>query len=289
MGRLRLTTGFTILIALGACKRDPGPPAATPEDHEAPAPSASVAPDDLDAGVDASEAEFELPDAAPGFFVPGAIGSAMPIPDAGAAPTVRYAMMTQALCEAELTKRKIAFVRNPPVVGVRAPIRLKGPLHGISVHTALPPAQRDKSESEIFDCRLALAVDDYAALLAKHDVVEIIHFSAFRSAKNGGCTPKYAGKQHCAGLALDIGTYVKRDGTKLDVLRDYGGRIGSGTCEPGARPTKPSPAATELWGFVCEAARQGWFNVILTPNFNQQHQNHMHVEVTPDAGWMLIH
>jgi hypothetical protein len=277
-----------LTLTLSACKRDPGPPAATPEDHEAPAPSASAA-EDLDGGADASEAEYELPDAAPGFFVPGAIGSAMPIPDAGAAPTVRYAALTQVACEAELKKRAIAFVRTPPVAGVRAPVRLKGPLHGIAVHTALPPAQREKSESEIFDCRLVLAVDDYATLLAKHDVVEVIHFSAFRSAKNGGCTPKYTGKQHCAGLALDIGSYVKRDGTKLEVLRDFGGRIGSGTCEPGAKPTKPSAAATELWGFVCEAARQGWFNVILTPNFNQQHQNHMHVEVTPDAGWMLVH
>lgn len=257
------------------------------EDHDAPDVDAPIE----DAGIDGPGDDASVPDAAvePGFFVPGKIGEATPIARPGA-PAVRYAAMTQTACEAELGKRAIPFARAAPTVGVRAPVRLKGPVHGVAIHTALPAAMREKSESEIFDCRLVLALDDYVTqVVAKHDVVEMIHFSAYRSAKNGGCTPKYTGKQHCAGLALDVGTYVKRDGTTLDVKRDFGGKIGSGTCEPGMKPQKPGPAQAELWGFVCEAARLGLFNVVLTPNFNAQHENHMHLEVTPDAQWMLIH
>jgi hypothetical protein len=47
-------------------------------------------------------------------------------------------------------------------------------------------------------------------------------------------------------------------------------------------------ASAELWGFVCDSAERAVFNVILTPNFNKQHKNHFHVEITPDAAWMLI-
>jgi hypothetical protein len=50
----------------------------------------------------------------------------------------------------------------------------------------------------------------------------------------------------------------------------------------------PSPASTELWGFVCDAARSALFNVMLTPNYNTEHRNHFHLEITPEAGWMMV-
>ena len=57
-------------------------------------------------------------------------------------------------------------------------------------------------------------------------------------------------------------------------------KIGQPTC-----PQRPN----ELWSIVCDAADRATFNVMLTPNYNAQHFNHVHVEVTPDAGWMLVH
>lgn len=270
-----------IAIAIAGCSKDRGPTPIAPEDHDAP-PAATIS-----ASASAS-ASAPNPPVDEGFFEAGPIGSATAITHPGA-PTVRYAAMNQATCEAELGKRTVAFVRAAPTVGVLAPVRLRGPLHGVTIHSALPAAQVLTSEIEIFDCRLVLALDDFAAMIAKHDVVEMIHLSAYRSQRNGGCTPKYVGKQHCAGLALDVGTYKKKDGSTLDVKRDFSGKIGIATCGPGTHPIKPGPASNELWGYVCDAANRGLFNVILTPNFNQQHENHMHLEVTPDAEWMLIH
>lgn len=200
------------------------------------------------------------------------------------APNMHYASLDQATCEAELTHRTIAFARGEPTTGVLAPIRLKGPLHGISIHSALAPAARDKSSMEIFDCRLVLALDDFTVLAAKRDIVEIIHFSAYRSQSSGGCTPKYTGKQHCAALAVDLGTFKRRDGTSLTVEHDFGGKIGLATCGPTA-PPNPS----ELRTLVCDTASRGIFHVMLTPDYNAQHFNHIHVEITPDAEWMLIH
>ena len=169
-----------------------------------------------------------------------------------------------------------------------APVRLQGPLHGISIHSALPEKVRAKSTIEIFDCRLVLALDDFTTVLAKHDIVEVIHMSAFRSVRDRGCTPKYTGKQHCAALAVDIGTFRKKDGSVLDVDKDFNGKIGAATCTPGTGPSPVTPAATALWDIVCDAADRGLFHVMLTPNFNVEHKNHFHVEITPDVAWMLI-
>jgi hypothetical protein len=162
---------------------------------------------------------------------------------------------------------------------VSAPLHFRGPLTGgVSIHTLLAPADREKSALEVFDCRLALAVDDFASVVAKYDVVEMIHSNAYRS----------RAQFDCGALAVDIHAFKKRNGTMLSVEKDFHGRIGWSTCAGEAHPTPPSTSSTELWSFVCEAASRAIFNVILTPNYNAEHFNHFHVEVTPDAEWMLI-
>lgn len=96
------------------------------------------------------------------------------------APAYRYANMTNEEAFAELDRRNIVYSREPNVDGVRAPIRLTGRLHGILIRSALPPEQRTTSVFEILDARLALALDDFAVLLAEHGVDEVIHYTMYR-------------------------------------------------------------------------------------------------------------
>lgn len=260
-----------------SCARDPGkPPAAAALDAEGDAVP-DAAPDALtEAGVEEDAGEF---------YEPATAATTILRPDA---PNLHYAGLDQAKCEAELKHRSIAFVRGEPTVGVLAPVRLRGPLHGVTIHSAIPAAQIAKATLELFDCRLVLALDDFTAMAAKHDIVEMIHMSVYRSRAAGGCTPKYDGQQHCGALAIDVGTFKKRDGSVLSVEKDFAGHIGGVTCGAAAHPAT-TPAGRELWGLVCDAADRALFNVILTPNFNAQHFNHFHLEITPKAKWMLIH
>jgi hypothetical protein len=214
------------------------------------------------------------------FWEPDSTGHAVAILRADA-PNMRYAAMDAATCDAELTKRNVPFVHAAPTEGVMDPVRLRGPLSGgVTIHSMLRPAARETAAMEIFDCRLVLALDDFAAMLAPRGVAEMIHLSAYRPRKQFGCTKKYDGKQHCGALAVDIAEFKKKDGTALVVQRDFHGKVGEPTC-----PSRPN----ELWSIVCDAADRAIFNVMLTPNFNAQHFNHVHVEITPDAGWMLVH
>src|SRR5262249_6136350 len=101
-------------------------------------------------------------------------------PAAKAEPAaIRYAALTRDECEAELTARKIAFERET-AKGVLAPVRLKGALHGVEFRTNLPDDQRATTPWEIADCRLVLALDDFAAILAQHHIVGVRHFSMYR-------------------------------------------------------------------------------------------------------------
>jgi hypothetical protein len=92
----------------------------------------------------------------------------------------RYANMSNEDAFAELDRRGISYVKVAAIGGVRAPIRLKGRLHGVDIHSSLNPEERKESIFEVLDARLALALDDFTVILAKHDIVEVVHYTMYR-------------------------------------------------------------------------------------------------------------
>jgi hypothetical protein len=121
----------------------------------------------------------------PGFGVAAARAASpyLEVPPAevvDTSPAYRYANLTDEQAFAELDLRNVGYKRVAPVGGVRAPIRLTGPLHGVRIHSSLPEAERAHSPFEILDARLALALDDFAALLERHDVDELVHYTMYR-------------------------------------------------------------------------------------------------------------
>ena len=201
-------------------------------------------------------------------------------------PAYRYGQMDQEACEAELTRREISFVREESR-GVYAPVRITGTMHGVTFRTNQSSARRVTTPWEITDCRLALAMDDFAAQLAARDIVEVLHYSIYRPPSKAWPEDKIA-KQHNSATAIDAAVFVKSDGTKMDVLDDFSGRIGAKTCGEGAGPRKKTAASTELRAILCDAVAAHLFNIVLTPNFNRPHRNHFHMEVT-GASWFLVH
>jgi hypothetical protein len=201
---------------------------------------------------------------------------------------MRYATLDAATCEAELGARGVVFRRVDEARGVLEPIRLGGPLHGVTFHSGIPAAQRETSPFEIIDCRLALALDDFARQLAAHGVVEVVHLSIYRPPPRRGATSVDT-SPHGHALAIDAASFVKRDGTTLMVERDFHGRIGAPTCGGGAGPHPATPEALELRQIVCDAAGARLFNIALTPDFNWKHRNHFHLEVRADTKWFYLH
>jgi hypothetical protein len=229
------------------------------------------------------------PSARAGFFAPPAMPPAWALAgQANTAPAIRYGEMDLATCEAELGQRGVAFSPVDEARGVLAPVRLTGPLHGVTFRTGLTSSQRESSPWEIVDCRLALALDDFAEQLAAHDIVTVVHLSMYRPPSSRWPDGKLASR-HPGGLAIDAAIFVKKDGTTLEVQRDFHGRIGAKTCGPGTGPHPATPVATELRSIFCDAADARLFNVMLTPDYNWPHRNHFHLEVTAGVKWFVVH
>lgn len=205
----------------------------------------------------------------------------------GKAPATRYGKMSARSCLAEVRKRKLPITSLGEVRGVPIPVRITGELHGVRVHSGLPSSQWASSPYEIVDCRLALAIDDFTELLAKHDVVEVVHMSAYRppSKKWPAGTP---GKRHGAAMALDAAVFVKKDGAKLVVEKHFKGHRHSAPCPTHAKVSHQSTETRELRSIFCEARETGIFHVMLGPNFNGAHRNHFHLEVAAHPRWFYV-
>ena len=206
--------------------------------------------------------------------------------DARDAPAYRYAQLSQAECEAEARSRHIDFTHETGAA-VLAPVRITGPLHGVVFRTDQSDKVRPTSPYEIADCRLVLALDDFAEILARHDIVEVRHYSMYRPPRNW--PEDKIGSRHDGALAIDAGRFIDRSGAVLDVDHDFHGAIGARTCGDGAAPRPATPAALALRSILCEAVGHRLFNVVLTPNYNRPHHNHFHLEVTAGVAWFLVH
>jgi len=208
-------------------------------------------------------------------------------PDAESSRAYRYATLGSEDCLAALKKREVPFKEVEPTRGVETPVRLTGPLHGVRFRTVTAQGPEDKDHRTIADCRLVLALDDLAQVLHRHDVVEAEYYSMYRRRGLGWVKP---GKRHPGGRAIDLVTLRLSDGTAYSVRNDFHGGVGAQTCgDKATKPRKDTPGA-QLWrSVVCEMDRMRSFNLLLTPNHDWGHRDHLHMEVRSGIKWFLIH
>ena len=194
----------------------------------------------------------------------------------------RYASQTGEQCLAEARVRKLPFSLGKAKKNQRieTPVHLDGPLHGVSFEHAYP-SRLEKGKGPIMDCRLLLALDDFATVAGDRGIAAIRYNSIWRR----GWTKK--GARHPSGVAIDVVELVKKGGEKLNVLDDFGGSgIGSKTCGEEA-PAAPPGKAAELRALVCALHDASIFNLILTPHYDRRHKDHLHLEVRRGIKWFL--
>lgn len=206
--------------------------------------------------------------------------------DIEAAPAYVYANATNDEVRRLLTSRQIPFAElGEPAPGVRLPGRLTGRLHGVWIHGTERAENAATTPYEILDGRLALALDDFAAVLTRHGIIEVVHYTMYRPA----ASPPEAGVglfRHAGGLAIDIGVMRRANGTRLSVEKDWSPAIAARTCGPNGRVPE-GVNGRELVSLVCEARDLRLFHYALTPHFNRPHSTHVHFEVKPGVKWLL--
>jgi hypothetical protein len=190
----------------------------------------------------------------------------------------RIANASPAACRAELRRRKLAVsFLSGNVKGVATPVRLTGALRGVRFAT---PGK--SSVYGILDCRLAVVLDELAELFSAQGVVAVHVDNLYRPRAHLPGRRKKS--QHAYGLAIDIHGFTLADGTTLSIERDFHGTVGATPCGPGADLGPQGDArAFALRNVVCEIARSGLFNYLLTPSYDAAHRNHLHADIARGA------
>jgi hypothetical protein len=185
-------------------------------------------------------------------------------------------------CHERLSAAGVRFsaLREQDAPGVAWPIRLLGPIHGV----LFAVADEDSSVHDILDCRLALALVRWAGDLRQAGVRRVDHFSMYRPGARIHGDGAISGHAH--GLAIDAARFTTESGAVVDVLDDWEGRKrGQAPCP---LRSEESGASRLLRRVTCSAVDHKLFSVVLTPHYNKDHDNHVHLEVKPDVDWMFV-
>jgi hypothetical protein len=245
---------------------DPDPTSERIEEASADAGLAVQPSETPEPAVDASVAPVEPPPVYP--FNQLSFGTALP----KAAPAHEFANLSPGQCAKRLRALGKAVRRSRDVRGVATEVRLSEPLHGVRF-----VAPGGRSPFGVLDCRLVLAMDAFAELLAAHDVVEVRVDNFYR--KRAHLPGSRKASQHAYGLAADITRFALSDGSRIVVERDWQATIGDTPCGPDARVAEPTREALTLRTVVCEAVAQGLFNHVLSPSYDAAHRDHLHMDI----------
>lgn len=81
--------------------------------------------------------------------------------------------------------------------------------------------------------------------------------------------------EHAYGNAIDVAGFTLANGRRITVLRDF--------ARAGSAPT--TPAAEFLARVTRRAQTERLFGAVLTPDFDRQHTNHLHLDGRPRLFW----
>lgn len=185
--------------------------------------------------------------------------------------------MPPTACRPWLDYHGVAYEVGPANPGVNDPVTITLPLAGMRYRYVSFDTPR---ETIFMDCELARTLVRAAPLLAARDIVEVADIGVYNYRCIGGGEPPDCPNgisQHAYALGIDIAGFETADGTFFSVNDDW-------IIDPESEPT--CEAATEpgkdrfLHEVICELKANAIFNIVLTPNYNADHRNHFHSDLT---------
>ncbi|MGN6111005.1 MAG: extensin family protein [Kofleriaceae bacterium] len=192
-------------------------------------------------------------------------GLALAIALAGAiAPAVARADDKRA-CTEELSARGVSWKRASRP-GISNAVEITGPLGGVAMTSHQPL---------VIDCSLAVSLDEAGRYLRGLGLSTARFSSAYsRRTVRGTNRPS----KHSYGLAIDIHSFEGPDLGALRVDRDYEQGLGDDVDCVG-HPLTQGGAALKI--LQCQLVRSGLFYLVLSPDYDDAHHDHFHLEVKP--------
>jgi hypothetical protein len=181
-------------------------------------------------------------------------------------------------CRAYLDLYKVRYTVGPAMRGVPDPVTVKTPIAGIEYRYV----ENTKRRTEIAaDCSLVLSLLRAAPALRERDIVEVADIGIYNyRCIGGGVPPGCTLSQHAQAKAIDIAGVTDKAGVYYNVTTDWViDPAGQKTCEAATVPGKD----TFLHELICALKVDKVWNIMLTPNYNSDHRNHFHVDLSPGS------
>jgi hypothetical protein len=173
----------------------------------------------------------------------------------------------------------VRYLPGPTDLGIRTPVEIIGPLGGVRLTPRLGlPA--------LMDCELARALVEASPLLAEAGIDELSYSSAYSHRYRHD---NHQLSNHARGLAIDVHT-LRGPAGSFEVKRDF--EAGAGHWKglvpqagdlAGCIGEPTTDAGLRLRTLVCRLKHHSAFRVIVTPDDNDDHRDHLHLEAFPDA------
>jgi hypothetical protein len=179
----------------------------------------------------------------------------------------QWQIRAQQVCLADLSRQHIdaTLVDDEFPTPVATPVELPSEVDGVAFRTVRP------GERILVSCELAARLHELTRVLRAHHIHAVDVLSAYRP------TPQQS--FHTLGLALDLFAFEREDGTMLSVLDHFIETPDAETCDA---PAPAGEEARELLAIACELGDAHFFSTVLTPNYNDGHRNHFHIDARPD-------
>jgi hypothetical protein len=184
-------------------------------------------------------------------------------------------------CHAWLDLYKLDYSSGPANLGIADPITVKLPLNGVAFRYSGNAEQR---KTLYGDCTLMKSLAEAAPIVRAHDVKEIVDIGIYnyRCIDQTKTPPNCSMSQHSYAKAIDLAEFVTSDDTHYSVLKDFVIDTSGATCEA------PTDNAKDgfLHTVICELKAADVWNIVLTPNYNADHRNHFHVDLTEGSDFI---
>lgn len=175
-------------------------------------------------------------------------------------------------CLRDLERHGVSYQRpaEPPSTPVPTPVEITGPVAGVSYRSLRA------GTPVLVSCEMAARLPLLSRIVRRHGVTGVSILSSHRERPHQSF--------HRLGMALDIYSFQTRRGA-LSVIQDFEETPAHRTCDA---PEPTGAAARALLRIACDLVESRQFNSVLTPNYNDGHRNHFHVDIRPDDDRIFV-
>jgi hypothetical protein len=179
---------------------------------------------------------------------------------------VSHAKSDDASCLAELDARKIGY-KTTTRKGIANAIEVTSSLGGVTYAS--------DGQTMILDCSLAVSLDEAGQYFTALGVTDA-YFSGAYSRRNVRGTDRPS--KHSFGLAIDVHRWTGPALGTISVARDFEQGLGDDLNCIG-EPVTEAGAALKI--AQCQLVHSGLFTLVLSPDYDDAHYDHFHLEVVP--------